>query len=83
MGTVEFERVGEITAAARMDHSHVDEGWKKKWGKREEPVNFIGQGFLAAAMAAVYDLPSGSYEVREQQSIVAEAEASRFTIVRK
>ena len=81
-GKLKFDHVGELSAAAHMDHSHVDEGWIKKWGQREKPVNFIGQGYLAAAMAAVYGLPVGSYTVYETQSIVAGADASRFSLVR-
>lgn len=82
MGTLRFERVGALSASARMDHSHVDEGWIKKWGKREAPVNFIGQGYVSAAMAAVYDLPPGSFVTRETASIVAGADASRFAVRR-
>jgi len=82
MGLLCFERTGEVSAQARMDHSHVDEGWLKKWGRREKPVNFIGQGYLAAAMAAIYGLPAGSFVVNEKQSIVAGAKASVFSIVR-
>ena len=81
-GTLKFDHVGEVSGAAHMDHSHVDEGWIKKWDKRDKPVNFIGQGYLAGAMAAIYDLPAGSYTVFETQSIVSGADASRFSLVR-
>jgi hypothetical protein len=82
-GTLTFDHVGILSAAAHMDHSHVDAGWIKKWGNREKPVNFIGQGYLAAALAAIYDLPAGSYRVHETDSIVSGADASRFSLVRK
>jgi hypothetical protein len=82
MGIVALEAVGPMGGAARMPRSHVDDGWIKKWGKRDEPVNFIGQGFLAAAFAAIYELPVASFAVEETESIVAGAEASRFKIVR-
>ena len=65
---------------ATMRHSHVDEGWIKKWGKNEKPVNLIGQGFLAGATAAIYNKPVGSYSVRETQSIVTGASSSKFTL---
>ena len=81
-GTLHFDHVGILSAAAHMDHSHVDEGWLKKWGPRNKPVNYIGQGYLAAVMSAVYGLPAGSYRVMETQSIVSGAEASRFGLVR-
>ncbi|MBN1435694.1 MAG: hypothetical protein JW936_01345 [Sedimentisphaerales bacterium] len=70
-------------ATAEMQHSHVDEGWIKKWGNREEPVNYIGQGFLAAAVAAINGNSTGSYSVKETQSIVAGAQTSQFTITKK
>ena len=82
-GELKFDYVSEMTGAAHMDHSHVDEGWIKKWGTREKPVNFIGQGYLAAAMSAIHDLPAGSYQVFETESIVSGANASRFSFVRK
>ena len=81
-GTLKFDNVGELSAVAHMDHSHVDEGWIKKWGNRDKPVNFIGQGYVAAALAAIYDLPAGSFSVCETESIVAGADASRFSLVR-
>lgn len=83
LGLVHFESLGPVAATVRMDRSHVDEGWVKKWGPREKPVNFIGQGFLAAAMAAIFDAPVGSFKVEEHQSIVAGAQSSAFTIVRQ
>ena len=82
-GTLTFDHVGELSAAAHMKNSHVDEGWIKKWGQRDKPVNFIGQGYVAAAVAAIYDLPAGSYTVNETESIVAGADASRFSLVRQ
>ncbi|MBN1908609.1 MAG: hypothetical protein JW818_02625 [Pirellulales bacterium] len=82
-GTLKFDHVGELSAAAHMNHSHVDEGWIKKWGNRDKPVNFIGQGYVAAALAAIYGLPAGSYDVYETQSIVSGADASCFSLVRK
>lgn len=82
MGLLKFDRYGSVSASAHMDHSHVDEGWIKKWGKRDKPVNFFGQGYIAAALAAIYDLPIGSFTVTEQASIVSGAEASVFNAVR-
>lgn len=68
---------------AIMSSAHVDDGWLKKWGKRDKPVNFIGQGFIAAAFAlAKGDVPD-AYEVSETQSIVSGADTSNFTITKK
>ena len=65
---------------AEMVHSHVDEGWIKKWSKSSEPVNFMGQGYIAAAVEAITDSRLGSWKVNETQSIVSGASSSKFNI---
>jgi hypothetical protein len=70
---------GEVT----LEHSHLDEGWIKKWGHHNAPVNFIGAGFVAALFSAVFDLPVRSFAVTETQAIVCGAPCSRFTVVRR
>jgi predicted hydrocarbon binding protein len=74
---------GEQGGSAQMQHSHVDEGWIKKWGNRDEAVNFMGQGYLAAAFSAIHGNERGTYQVRETQSIVSGADTSEFTITKK
>jgi hypothetical protein len=81
LGTLEVTCLGPESGEARMPHSHVDEGWVKKWGSRETPVNFIGCGFIAALFAAAYDRPKGSYSVSELTAIVAGADCSTFQVV--
>lgn len=68
---------------AEMPFSHVDSGWIKKWGNREKSVNFITNGYLAAAFAAIHNLPLNSFEVTETQSIVSGAKKSQFKIIKK
>ncbi|MET1254733.1 hypothetical protein [Aliikangiella maris] len=65
---------------AEMPFSHVDEGWKKKWGEFDKSINFIGQGFIAAAFAMINGQPVGSYHVTEVESQVCGADKSTFTI---
>ncbi|MBK8013038.1 MAG: hypothetical protein IPK13_16995 [Deltaproteobacteria bacterium] len=79
LGSIRLELHG-AGGAAEMRHSHVDEGWVKKWGKRDNPVNYIGQGFIAGACEAVTNAKLGSFAVREEQSIVCGQPASKFTI---
>ena len=69
--------------SATMIHSHVDEGWIKKWKKESRPVNFIGQGYLAAAFSIINGRSIGSYTIDETQSIVTGADTSRFLITQK
>lgn len=68
---------------ATMKHSHVDEGWIKKWKKESSPVNYIGQGYIAAAFSAINDLSIGAYHVLETRSIVKGDSVSEFEITRK
>jgi predicted hydrocarbon binding protein len=79
MGEVHINIQGN-RGTADMSHSHVDEGWIKKWDQHDRPVNFIGQGFLAAAFAAITGTEAGSYAVKETQSIVSGAPVSKFEI---
>ncbi|MCB9654813.1 MAG: hypothetical protein H6729_11855 [Deltaproteobacteria bacterium] len=79
LGSLRLELHG-AGGAAEMAHSHVDEGWIKKWGKRDKPVNFIGQGFIAGACEAITNAKLGSFDVQEDRSIVSGQPSSKFTI---
>ena len=78
LGVAAFE-CSPGSAAVTLYRSHVDEGWIQKFGKRDSRVNFIGEGYVKAACAAIFDLRSpNDVEVSEQQSIVRGARHSRF-----
>jgi hypothetical protein len=78
LGVAAFE-CSPKDASITMNHSHVDEGWIKKFGKRTARVNFIGEGYIKGACAAIFDLRSpNAVQVTEQQSIVCGARQSRF-----
>jgi hypothetical protein len=68
---------------AKLIASHVDQGWIKKWGKRDKPVNYFTCGFLAASMAATFGLSPRSFEIVEEKSIVKGDSVSVFQIKRK
>ncbi len=82
MGTITLN-LNRGGGTAVMNHSHVDEGWLKKWGPASGPVNFIGQGMIAAIAAAVYNQTVGSYTVRETASIAAGQSSSTFEISKR
>lgn len=69
--------------SAKMIHSHVDEGWVKKWQKEKRPVNFIGQGYVIAAFSMINDKPIGAYDIEETKSIVKGDRFSEFIITEK
>jgi hypothetical protein len=61
-------------------HSHVDEGWIKKWGQIDHPVNLMGAGYIAGMLAATFGGSPDKYKVTETQSIVTGAKTSKFKV---
>ena len=80
LGKLHVQYLGKDSGKVILTNSHIDEGWVKKWGKYDKPVNYIGAGFIAGMCAAIYNKPIGTFKVREDQSIVMGAEQSEFTI---
>ena len=80
MGLINISMTGESSGSAQMEYSHLDEGWLKKWGGADRPVNYFTSGFLAGASAAIFDKPLGSYIVEETKSLVKGDDVSEFTI---
>lgn len=74
---------GRDGGEVKLLHSHIDEGWVKKWGKRDKPVNFMTQGFIKAMFSLLFDYSTQNYDVVETMSIVSGAEESVFNVVRK
>ncbi len=64
----------------KLPHSHVDEGWVKKWGTHDRPVNHFTRGFVAAMFAVAFDKPARSYEVTESAAIVTGAAESVLSV---
>lgn len=81
MGQIRFKSAGKYVVHAEMEYSHVDQGWSEKWGKRDKPVNFITQGFVAAAVSLLTDKPPRSFTVREVRSLICGDEVSVFKAI--
>ena len=81
MGLIRFTGIGPYEAIAEMPYSHVDEGWLKKWGSQDSPVNFFTVGFVAAVAALVNNKARGSFVVRETKALVCGDEKSEFKAV--
>jgi len=82
LGQLELS-VDSTGGTAKMIHSHVDEGWIKKWQKEKNPVNFIGQGYIIASFAIINGKSIGFYETKEIKSIVKGDSHSEFIITQK
>lgn len=82
LGRMVVDYLGADSGQVTLAKSHVDEGWVKKWGTYDAPVNYIGAGYIAGMFAAVNDKPLGTYQVRETESIVKGDPQSRFAVYR-
>jgi hypothetical protein len=80
LGKLKVKYAGPYSGEVILEHSHVDEGWIKKWGIADKPVNYIGCGFISALFSALYDRPRREYRAVEQQSIARGAEFSLITV---
>jgi hypothetical protein len=65
-----------------LKHSHVDEGWIKKWGKSKTSINHFTCGFVAAVFGAAFDRPPRSYQAEEISSIATGNEESVIAVRR-
>lgn len=81
MGKMRVICAGPESGEVILERSHLDEGWRKKWGQSEQPVNFITAGFIAGLFSAVFTQPLRHYLVIEDQSIATGEEQSHFTVV--
>jgi len=66
----------QSSGTVTLSNSHVDEGWIKKWGKSDHPVNYFTCGYASAVFAAAYSKPARSYLAEETASIVTGDENS-------
>lgn len=80
LGKIEVKCAGSCAGEVELRHSHVDEGWVKKWGLATEPVNHIGCGYVTAVFSAVFDKPKRSYLATERKSIALGAKTSVISV---
>ena len=83
MGQMTFLNAGPDSGEVELTHSHIDEGWKKKWGQHDRPVNHFTRGYIAACFGAAFDKPPRMFQVDELEGIVQGVERSRFVVVVK
>ncbi len=82
LGEMVVNFVGPDSGEVELLSSHLDNGWKKKWGEHDEPVNYITAGFIEAMFESVLDEDPGTFEAVETDSIVMGDETSKFKITR-
>ena len=70
------ESGGEV----RLTKSHLDEGWIRKWGAADRPINHFTCGYIAAVFAAAFNKPAKSYTVTEAASMAAGEAEGKFIV---
>jgi predicted hydrocarbon binding protein len=63
-----------------LTRSHVDEGWKMKFGQADHPLNYFARGFIAAMFECAFDRPARSYQVKETASMAMGNEQNLFSV---
>jgi len=82
LGKMEVGFLGEDSGEVILSISHVDQGWIKKWGNYDAPVNYITCGYISGMFSAIFDRNIGVFKAFEVESIVMGASKSRFRIVK-
>jgi predicted hydrocarbon binding protein len=67
---------GEVT----LSKSHIDQGWLKKWGSADKPVNYFTCGYISAMFGAAFEKPARSYQVVETESMAGGQKQCRFVV---
>ncbi|MCK5795761.1 MAG: 4-vinyl reductase [Deltaproteobacteria bacterium] len=83
LGKMSVKFLGTESGSVEISSSHIDEGWLRKWGKYDRPVNYISAGFIEALFESVLNLPANSFNAVEIESIVMGAEKSLFKVTRR
>lgn len=80
LGKMNVKNVTENGGEIELLTSHVDEGWLKKWGKSDKPVNHVTAGYISGMFSAIFNKPIKTYKINEIQSIVKGDKISIFKI---
>lgn len=83
LGKMNVLFMGEDSGEVEIVSSHVDEGWKKKFGQYDSPINYITAGFIEAMFELVMGTNPKEFTAIETQSIVMGAPTSKFNVIRR
>jgi hypothetical protein len=65
LGIINLTRIGPEGGRIVSSHSHHVTGWLAKFGKRQTPGCFFSRGWIAGALAVIYEKDRGYYRVEE------------------
>lgn len=66
-GTIDLTRLTEAGGTLRTRNSHYAMAFRVRFGGSSEPVCYFTSGWLAGALAAIYDMPNGSFRATHPQ----------------
>lgn len=83
MGLMEpLSGAGAAGGKVQLSRSHVDQGWKMKWGEADHSVNHFTCGFIAAMFGCAFGLPARSFQAKELASIATGSPCSEFAVTK-
>lgn len=83
LGKMNVKYLGTESGEVVLESSHVDQGWLKKWGQYDAPVNYITAGYITGMFSAIQECRLGTFAAQETQSIVMGAQQSSFKVYKK
>lgn len=81
-GAIDLASLGAGGGLLETPYSHYSLGWKSKFGASGAPVAFFDAGWVAGALAAIHDLPLGSYAVEQTACVAMGAERNAYRLTR-
>lgn len=83
LGKMKVNYIGDSSGEVELLVSHLDSGWKKKWGEYDKPINYITVGFINAMFSAILGKPINTFSTTEIKSIVMGHPTSIFKVYHK
>lgn len=81
-GTLDLSTLDAAGGTTSTPHSHYAMAWNAKFGASDEVVCFFASGWLAGAVAAIHDLPLGSFAVEHDACTASGDDACTFELTR-
>lgn len=82
LGIINFSKIRPEGGRIVSPHSHHVTGWLAKFGTRENPGCFFARGWIAGALAVIYDKHLGYYRVDELECKMMQARECVFEVTK-
>ncbi len=82
LGLIDLGALTDRGGEVRTRSTHYSIGWREKFGRSRAPVDFFSTGFLAGALAAIYNLPVADVQARQTACLSTGATEDAFVLGR-